>query len=298
MAEAISPHLTDPMLLQRLNRENLWEVLGSIRDGILLHDVDAYFKFRKEQLAELVQNYQTMSVEAEPPTPDIRNMSIEMRSEHALTTADQAELANMMSELNVGQARLAAVPAATGGRQMSGKAAQDGSVPPGPTADAQILLDELKDWWTEYENKIFTLQMRGDLELKNSELSNELRQMVELVRSGKADAVFLLIAIARVNLSRNGFLFTQFGKRLMKMNEQATAITNDLLAGSTQSTDYYAQLQITSQKQKEIGTQQQFLVQDMQKLTQEIERILSFAKTGIDDIFKTKLQIANSFTRN
>lgn len=282
--------LADPIVNKRFN-ENIWEFLSTLPINISKEDVWNHLRFENERLMDLVQNYKTMSMYGEPEEFGPPKMT-EMNPKFALTADDQAEFAAMMAKV-IGKGKAAMAPKAAMGE---GKMASGGKAPTGAEIlaeasgtydDAQTLLAEMQDTW-------FEVQCIMDQSKQHEELKQEVERILALVRSGRIDAVWILIALAKVNVSKNGLLFSQFGRKLWRLNDQATKVTDELFARSPSDPQYAAYLQMTSQKQKELGTQQQFLIQDMQKLTQNIEASLSFARTSIDEIFKTKLHIINA----
>lgn len=304
----ISSHITDPIFQKRLNEQNIWEILSTLPGEYTKQDIIDYLKMRRDQLADLVQDFKTMSVYAEPEEISIAKIP-EMNMDVALSDADCAELVQMIVEamsgagagggegggaMEEGGAGGAGGKFAAVGKTSAGGGTKTARTPDNILSNAQNTYDDAMNLLDMLEDKWFETQLRLDLGAKDSELRSEVQRILALARSGRIDAVWVLVAIAKVSASRNGFLFTQFGKRLYRLNEEADNIVKDLLAKSPADMQYAGYLQQVSQQQKEIGTQQQFLIQDMQKLTQNIETVISFAKGSIDEIFKTKLQLVNN----
>lgn len=307
----VSPHLVDPMLQRRLNEQNLWEVLSTLPGEYTKQDILDYLKFRLDQLRAVIQNDQMKSGEADVPVP-VSRMAGAANPELSLTKEDHAELALMMAgAAGTGRAvsspkgarmeagttpRYSVSARATEGEGEEGAAAEDAVAPTSLAAEHEGLMDEVDGvrlWWFD---KVFEIQLQQELKAKNAELETELKSIMSKVRSGQIDAVWILVALAKVNSSRNGLLFTQFGRKLWRLNDEANNVLKELY--SSGGTNSPAALQVVAQRQKEIGFQQQFLISDMQKLTQHIETSLSFAKGSIDEIFKTRLHIINAPFKN
>jgi hypothetical protein len=293
----ISPHLADPILVKRLNEQNIWQVLSTLPGQYSKQDVIDHLKFKHSQLFDLIQDYKTMSMYSEPPEFGPK-LASNINQDNQLTEQEQQDLAAMFKMMGKSaksgkkSGKFTVAPKAAEGAKDS--KAVSGEV----VAEGEALVDEYETWMVEFEQRLFDIQLQQDMEAKNEELKAELQRIIEMVRSGKIDAVWLLVALAKVNSSRNGLLFTQFGKKLHRYNDQATKVTEELYSRNPADPQYAAYLQMTSQKQKEITFQQQFLIQDMQKLTQNIEKVLTFAKTQIEAIFRTRLHMLNAPFRN
>lgn len=303
----IPSHLADPVLIKRLNEQNLWEVLSTLPGDYTKQDVIDYLKFRNEQLRDLIQNDKTMSLEAEPREIEPQVIG-QAGANLSLSREDEAELRRVFSEMSGERASAVARTGAPDGRTaakfaMAPKAAGGGESEAKDRAPNQQELEEgysevMKDyetWADDWMNTVFDIQLQQQMEKKNEELKSEMQRVLALVRSGKADAVFILIALAKVNIEKNGLLFTQYGQKMTRMNQESTKVMNDLFS-SGKSNDP-ASLQVASVEQRNIATNQQFLMQDMQKITQHIENTFGFARQSVDDIFKTQLQLRNSFSR-
>ena len=306
----VSPHLADPILQRRLSEQNLWALLTNLPGEYTKQDIFDYLKSQHSQLTDLVQNYLTMSTGADVKAPHFTVTTSEMDQNSAFNSDEQkglAALMNRMLQLSSKSAKgdmskSASAPPGQGSSKFavapkSSSAKADNEAPqqpfdgPSVTGEASAYLQELDNFLLEYDNKIFEAQLAQQLESKNEELKAEMQRIVDKVRRGDLDAVWILVAVAKVNSSRNGLLFSQFGKKLWRMNDESNRVMNELLPGLDSN---IGNVQILQQKQKEIGFQQQFLIQDMQKLTQNIEQTLNFAKTTIDEIFKTRLHIINA----
>ncbi len=309
-AQGIMQHI-DPFTQKQINRGNIYELLANLPGQFSKQDLMDHMKTQHMRLQDLVKNHQLMSGKGQvkPPTQmmkfnakfamsqdDISDLMMMLFQQKAQAAAkgDKAAMKDMMMMGGRG-GKFAMAPQPGKGA----KAAKDADKPVPPMAEeiiasSDMTYQEAMDFVFEMQNRMFELQCQLDMEKKHEELKQEVQRIIEMVRSGKVDAVFLLIALAKVNASKNGLLFTQFGKKLWKLNDEATRVTEELYSGDPMDPQYAAQLQMTAQKQKAIGFQQQFLIQDMQKVTQNIESVMSFAKQAIDDIYKTKMHIINA----
>lgn len=313
-----SPFLADPILQKKLNEQNLWEILINLPGEYSKQDILDFLRFRHSQLADLMQNYLTMSTPADVEEPQF-DTTAEMNSKNAFSKEDQLGIAELFAKIfqtgtKQGQQKSAQVKgpempeeegAGTAKYSMGAKLgvektkSTDPLPPPddgfgaATIAEAEQFLEGMDDFVNvDFANKIFEAQCMMEYSSKNAELEKEVKEIIDKVKRGQIDAVWVLIAVAKVNCTRNGLLFSQYGKKLWRLNDMSTRLMNELLPGISAGNP--ADLHILQQKQKEFGFQQQFLVQDMQKLSNNIEQTMTFARTTIDEIFKTRLHIINA----
>lgn len=294
-SSAASKLLSDPIFRKRLDEKGILEVLGEHHAEFTTQDVLDCVKVMRDQLYEIIHPESNYSMAASVPEPDVTRVSATSPG-LAFSREDQTELAQMFSEVVSAKAASSGEGAATvtaGAVRGHGKFASTPKASgEGALTGAQDTLDDSTALLANMQEKLFEAQMQGELGKKDQELREEIQRILALVRSGKVDAVYLLVLIAKVNSARNGLLFTQYGKRLMNMNLKANDIMKELQGGSSRDA---AALTIGSEKLREVGVNQQFLISDMQKITGNIETTLSTVKAMIDDTFKTRLQIVNAF---
>lgn len=307
-AESIAPHLNDPVLIGKLNQQNIWEVLSSLPGDYTKQDIIDYLKFKSEQLTDIVQNYKTMSAYAEPGE---NAQMMEMQAGAEFSKEDVQEFSAMLTDFFVSKSASGKAAATTGKAATMGpkavtgaKAADKGDINKAPTgaqviAGGEQLLSDANKQVEELMSTIFTAQLQMQMEKKNDELKEELRRILALVRSGKADAVFLFIILAKVNVNKAGMLASHKITEVKNGMAESAKVMEELYGKENKYTDteFAANLQMGTQKQKEINTQQQFLFQDIQKLTQHIETFMGFAKGAIDETFKTRLQMINAISK-
>lgn len=307
---ALQAHLTsDPVLLKRLDQQNLWEVLQTLPGDFTKQDVLDFLKFRHSQLGELVQNQLKMSEQANPSeiTPKIVQ---HIDQKNFLNEQDVKELANMITTTFDDKkiddvVEKSEMQAKSGKFSMSGKESTSGKMStPAGAVDVGAVLEQGQELADEADSLLGIvdagLMQNIDMMLqqKNEEIKRELQRLVAMVKEGKIDAVFLLVAIAKVNCMKNGIIFTAYGKEYMNLNEEASKVNKDILGLSTTDPSAYSQqLQVKTQEQKAMGQQQTLLLQDMQKIMQNIESTMSFAKNTIDEVIKTRMQIVNAIVK-
>lgn len=307
----VSPHLDDPILLKRLNEQNINKILAEIDGDYTKQDILDHLKFKRDQLFDLLQNYQTVSDTAEPTRPRVEAIP-KFDETRTLSDNDLEAFQNMLKLALTETGERRSVPKA-GIASMNIKAGVDDELTPeeleaqarasltyeGTEAAVETTVYGVDTFLDIVEPEIFASQLQMEMEEKTAELEQEIQRILAMVRSGKIDATFLLIALAKVTAAKNGLLFTQMGRRITRLNLESSKIMKDLYA-SDPNTDpkYAAKLQMTSQQQKEIGQRQQFIMQDMQAASSNIEKAVAFGKNSIDDIFKNRLQIINAIRGN
>lgn len=295
-SSAASKLLSDPIFRKRLDEKGILEVLGEHHAEFTTQDILDCVKVMRDQLYEIIHPESNYSMAASVPEPDVTRVSATSPG-LAFSREDQSELAQMFSEVVSAKAASSGEGAATvtaGAVRGHGKFASTPKASGGDDAlaSAQQTYDSSTALLANMQEKFFEAQMQGELGKKDQELREEIQRILALVRSGKVDAVYLLVLIAKVNSAKNGLLFTQYGKRLMNMNLKANDIMKELQgSGGTSATT----MQVGAEKLRQVGVSQQFLITDMQKITGSIETTLSTVKAMIDDTFKTRLQIVNAF---
>lgn len=306
----ISSQITDPVLRKRLEEQNIWEVLAALPGEYTKEDILDYLRMRYEQLVDLVQDKQVMAVYAEAPQINYDDrIAPPLNQQCSLSNEDLHELANMLSEAAEARGYIDGTGAAAshGRFAVAGDAQGDGlhgkmskeakgkvPTPDELTSGAEAAYNDATALLDELEEHLFNVQMRLDLQGKDNELRTEIHKLLALARSGKIDAVWILIALAKATALKSGVLFSSLGKKMTRLNMESDKVVQELAAKNPSDPSYFGTQQIALQRQREAGTQQQFIVQDMQRLMQNIESSISFAKTSMDEIFKTRLNIVNA----
>lgn len=137
--------------------------------------------------------------------------------------------------------------------------------------EARTSLDDLND-------VILNSQFTRELQTKNDDLMREYNKIVTLLREGKIDPVFGWVALATVNVGRNGTIFAQLGRKMMDLNEKSAKVT-DMLKNSP---NFEKDVLAAQQQLKEYNQTTTFITNDMQSVstnvTTNINSLDSFVK--------------------
>ncbi|MBI4126937.1 MAG: hypothetical protein HY465_05530 [Deltaproteobacteria bacterium] len=184
--------------------------------------------------------------------------------------------------------------AMVGGKQAAPDAG-DGDAAPTPEELASMAEGTLEDFdafMNEAGWAILDAQMIADYQNKMGEVQRDVQRVIALVKQGIVDPEYVLLALAKVNQTKNGILFTWLGKKSFMVNEHLSQVSRDLqMAGST---DFAAMER--AREQSRAGAQQlQLLTMDMQKIMQDISSVMEQVHGMIGDINRTRREIISRF---
>lgn len=153
---------------------------------------------------------------------------------------------------------------------------------------AQDHLEEWNHFWDSvFEPTIFEAQLQQELTTKNAELERAFNELLAKARSGQVTDIELILALAKINVEKNGLIFTQLGKRIWNYNKQSVKVT-DWLKQNTSSADMMA----GQQQLKQINQSTTFLMNDMNAVAQNISSVITFLKSSLDAINTQKMEFA------
>jgi len=149
--------------------------------------------------------------------------------------------------------------------------------------------DEAANFWSDVlEPKIIEAQMAQELQKKSDELEAELQKLLAMARSGQIDdPAILILALTRINVEKNGLIFSQLGRKIERYNTQSNKIIELLKNDPNFATNVMG----AQQDLKTIGQSTQFLINDMNSVTQFINTALNFGKSSLDSFHSTKMEI-------
>ncbi|MFA5811898.1 MAG: hypothetical protein WC956_06170, partial [bacterium] len=107
----------------------------------------------------------------------------------------------------------------------------------------QGTLDEWNQFLSDSWGSIFDAQMKADYEKRMGEIKGEVQKILSMVKSGQIEPEFALVALAKVNSTKNGCLMTWLGKKSFHVNETMNNIYNELKTMSPTDPNYYSTLQ-------------------------------------------------------
>src|SRR3989338_2714240 len=275
----LDKRLADAGILDQLRKGNIFEVLKNLPTGVTKEDIEQFMREEKRRLSgDVVQDYEIKSSQADYPGVDPA-----LFAEHRADMSLSSQETEMMTQGIQGGMHIKAMKA--GLAKSDGNATEEA-----PNDDIRGLsedtLQELDQFLNEVGNHIMDSQMISQLKQKDAEIQKEMKEIMALCKSGKIHPVFVLIALAKFYSSKSGILFTWKGKRLENMNEVVNRTSQDLLGAS--ATMDYVEVQMLNNRTREGAFQMNMEMQDMQKLAQNIESVLSSVKSMSDLIFRAQ----------
>ena len=158
----------------------------------------------------------------------------------------------------------------------------------GVTSAAEGTLGELDDFMGEMQMSILDAQMLSDYRSRMEETMDEVKRLIALAKQGAIDPSFILVALAKVNATKNGVLFSWLGKKAFHVNETLNQVSEDIVRSG--GTDF-GTMEEGRSKTREGSFQMQLLVTDMQKVMQDATSVLEQVKSYMEDINRTKREI-------
>ena len=144
--------------------------------------------------------------------------------------------------------------------------------------------DEASNFWSEeLEPKIIEAQMASQLQSKHAELMRELERILAMTD----DPAVIIVALTKVNVEKNGLIFTQLGTKLMRYNEQSNKVIEMLKANPS---DVGATMD-GKQKLSTINLDMQKVQMDMKGIADQISTALTAANTMLGQLNNTKMEI-------
>ncbi len=164
-----------------------------------------------------------------------------------------------------------------------------------PASMAQETLGEWDQFKEDMWGQIFDAQMSQDYQKRMGEINAEVQKILSMVKSGAIEPEYALIALAKVNSTKNGCLMTWLGKKAFHINESLCKISDELKNTSPSSSSYYGLLQESQSKTRDGSFQLNLLVQDMQKVMGDVAGTLEFVKSFLSEVGRHRREIATKF---
>ncbi len=146
----------------------------------------------------------------------------------------------------------------------------------------------LDDTW----GTIFDAQLTQEMQSKMGEVRSEVQRIINMVKSGQLSPEFALIALAKVNSTRNGVLMSGLGKKMYHINEEMSNMSQELYDMSASGDpNYYAQVQLTQSETRDGSYQLNLLTSDMQKVMQDTSSTIESVKGMMDLLVQGRAEI-------
>lgn len=273
----------DNLEFQELIRSgNLYEIRSKL--PILKIDPKEFEALMRDQCADLhaqvFQDAEIKSMEAAYHAPDFTRFPV-----HHQGTMLPTEDMNSFNEA------MAAHVESPRFKAMSNAKAQNDDRQLSPEELQQLgegTLDEATQFMDETWFSILDAQMMQDYTSKMGQIQEEVRRMIALVKQGIAGPEFALIAMAKVNQTKNGVLFTWLGKKAFHVNDSINKIADDLKKGGAWDP---GSLQVAQAKTRDGAFQLNLLMTDMQKVMQDSASVLEQVHSIMGEMNRTRREI-------
>lgn len=283
----------DPQLRDAMARGDVQQIMRALPAGVTRDDILEFLKYRSVELEQTViqQWTQIKAGDATIPPPDAGLQLLPIDAQSALDSDDQQVVKKLLFG-GKGAKTLGGGKAAPTAATPEDAAAAEAAL----QAGGQHLLDEVRGqlgddeaFLSNIEEQIFNVQLGMELEQKQHEAKEQFQRIVAMMRAGLVDPEFVLLALAKAQISERGVLYTQLGRRVMRINEQQTKIAGEIGL----KTDLGAMEQAKQELQGKTMDMNQ-MMSLMQKVTQDIDSIMGTTKSMLEEYNRTKLEIKHN----
>lgn len=263
--------LDNPQVMEALRHgriEDAYEILR--KEGISVKDFEDFAKAQHTKyLGEVVQREPVYEMDAAVPPPNPDDFPQHDQS-NTLDSEDQGYFAGI-SKAMVSKAQ--------------------GELPSDVEAKIRTDLESWDVFNRELNNRIFDIQLTMELKAKEAELQKDLDRIKSLVASGAVDPVFYILALTKYNVMRDGLVFAQVGRRIMRINDEMNQVTASLKGLDPNDPRYFAVTQEAQIKTREGATNIQIQTMNMQQVAQSVQGHVSFGDTASKEIFKFRAEM-------
>ena len=278
-------------MAQALRQGNVYEVMKKLPSGITRVDFEDYMKKQwTTWKSQIIQDYQVYENDASVPGPKMQDFT--PTNDWAKMSQEEGRefLKSMAMSLSKGLYKAEKVATEEAGTSTDSQS-QSSASPDELSNMAQNTLDEWQNFTGEMWNSIFDSQMVQDMQSKMADVQREAQRIISLAKSGQIDVEYVLLALAKVNVTKNGVLMTWLGKKAFATNETMNNIANDLSKIPSSDPQYFGALQTAQAKTRDGSFQMQMLVSDMQKVTQDVAGVMEQIQGQISEINRTKREM-------
>jgi ribosomal protein L17 len=272
-------------VIEDLRHGNIHEVLAKTK--IAKGEIHKFFSDQWRQWqSQIIQNYETYASQSSIQEP----MEAEFNSSNPDNAFTEAESAMLLEGL-LGASKASVTKSAGKSEGL----AEGDEAPPLTAAEleqmAEATLDEWEGFMGELWSQVLDAQMVKDYEARMSEIKQEVERLITLAKEGKIGPEFVLIALAKVNLTKNGVLFAWLGKKAFGINEQMSRAAEELQGMSPTDPSYFGSLQRVQASTREGGFQLNILTGDMQKVMQDVSSTLESVHGMMSVINQTRREM-------
>ena len=289
-------------LVEALRHGNIYEVISKSKNFKITDFFNFFSKQHKLYKSNIIQDTAVKSEWASVRQANIKEFPKHHRGVNVSVEAGEDFARAMLSSLGRGSTY-------TGTSAGKFKATTVGGEDVVPTDEVEASLAELENMtegtlgeWDQFLEdtwgQIFDAQMMQDYEKRMGEIKQEVQRIITLCKEGKLGPEFVLIALAKVNATKNGCLMTWLGKKSFHINESLGNIANDLSETSITDPGYAAKLTLGREKSRDGAMQLNLLMSDMQKVMQDIASVMESVHSMMGEMNRTRREIITKVAAN
>jgi len=279
-------------IIEQLRHGNIHEIFAKQTKFKISDFTDFFSNQWRNFKSQIIQDAEIKAGEAGYHAPDLNDFPVHHQGTNI--TPEEGQLFS--------QAMGDFLTSGTGGG--AGKWKAQSAAVEGETPEASALLpDELVSMtegtlgeWDQFLDDtwgtIFDAQLSQEMQRKMGEVKAEVQRIITLAKEGKIGVEFVLIALAKVNATKNGVLMSGLGKKMYHINDNMNRMSEELFQMSASGDpNYYAQLQMTQSETRDGSFQLNLLVQDMQKVMQDVASTMEFVHSSLGEINRSRREI-------
>ncbi len=285
-------------MIEELRHGDIFKVF--VNSKFKISDFQDFFADQwKMWKGNVIQDEQIMASYSSFHEPNINHFPIHSRS-NILTSEERSELAAGFERQMTGGGKLSSSRVVKSGESREADVeGEEQKKQHGPMDNAELeeaARGAMSDWdsflsdmWID----ILDNQMITDYRSKMDEVEKEAQRIITLAKQGAIGAEFVLVALAKVNATKNGVLLSWVGKKAFGVNESINRVADDLNKVDPSSSNYVGQLQYAQNRTRDKSFQLNLLTQDMQKITQDMASVMDQCKSMMDEINRVKREIVS-----
>ncbi|MFH1831157.1 MAG: hypothetical protein ABH871_10375 [Pseudomonadota bacterium] len=281
-------------IIEELRHGNIHEIFAR-ETKFKISDFTDFFSHQWRNFkSQIVQDAEIKASEASCPAPDINDFSV-----HHDGTTISPEEGELLSDAMSGFLTSGTGAGKFKGQSVGGKGIPAEGAPLLPEELGEMAQGTIGEWDQFLEDSwgtIFDAQLSQEMQKRMGEVKQEVQKIISLAKEGKIGVEFVLIALAKVNSTKNGVLMSGLGKKMYHINQGMSDVANELNTLSPTDPRYYGMMQMGREKTRDGSFQLNLLQTDMQKVMQDIASTMEFVHSSIGEINRTRREIIAKYT--
>lgn len=269
-------------IIEALRHGNIHEVFAKETKFKIGDFTDFFSNQWRSFKSQIVQDAEIKSAEASCPPPDINDFLIQHQGT-AITPEESELFAESMSDF-----LMSGSGAGAGGKFKAQTADAGGEAAAmGPEELIGLAQSDLEGWDQFQEDiwgTVFDAQLTRDMQNRMAEIRSEVQKILAMVKSGQLGPEFALIALCKVNSTKNGVLMSGLGKKMYHINSRLSEISNDIYSTSVADPQYLGMMTLAKEETRQGAFDLSMLTQDMQKVMQDVSKTFEFTQGALSQI--------------